>query len=41
VNYLSVCSGFGGAELAFEPLGWNCVAVAEIDPDSLMFVAET
>lgn len=32
MDYLSICSGFGGAELAFEPLGWNCVAVSEIEP---------
>ena len=30
-SYLSVCSGLGGAELAFEPLGWKCVGVAEVD----------
>jgi DNA (cytosine-5)-methyltransferase 1 len=32
MRYLSLFSGFGGAELAWEPLGWECVAVAEIDP---------
>ena len=31
-NYLSLFSGFGGAELAFEPLGWKCLAVSEVDP---------
>jgi len=32
VNYISVCSGLGGAELAFEPLGWHSVASSEIEP---------
>jgi DNA (cytosine-5)-methyltransferase 1 len=32
MDFLSVCSGFGGAELAFDPLGWVCNGVAEIDP---------
>ena len=32
MDYLSICTGFGGAELAFDPLGWRCVAVSEIDP---------
>jgi DNA (cytosine-5)-methyltransferase 1 len=32
MEFLSVCSGFGGAELAWEPLGWICKGVAEIDP---------
>lgn len=32
MDFLSVCSGFGGAELAWGPLGWICRGVAEIDP---------
>ncbi len=32
MKYLSVCSGFGGAELAFDPLGWHCVGVSDIEP---------
>jgi len=32
LSFLSVCSGYGGAELAWEPLGWLCKGVAEIDP---------
>jgi DNA (cytosine-5)-methyltransferase 1 len=32
MKYLSLFSGLGGAELAFSPLGWECVAVSEIDP---------
>jgi DNA (cytosine-5)-methyltransferase 1 len=32
MRYLSLFSGLGGAELAFAPLGWECVAVSEIDP---------
>lgn len=32
MRYLSLFSGFGGAELAFGPLGWECAAVSEIDP---------
>jgi len=31
MKYLSVCSGLGGAELAFLPLGWECVGVSEVD----------
>ena len=31
MRFLSVCSGLGGAELAFAPLGWECAAVCEID----------
>ena len=32
MRYLSICSGLGGAELAFGPLGWECAAVSEVDP---------
>ncbi len=32
MRYLSLFSGLGGAELAFSPLGWECVGVSEIDP---------
>jgi DNA (cytosine-5)-methyltransferase 1 len=32
IRYLSLFSGFGGAELAFAQLGMECVAVCEIDP---------
>ena len=28
MRYLSLFSGFGGAELGWEPLGWECAAVA-------------
>jgi site-specific DNA-cytosine methylase len=31
MRYLSICSGLGGAELAFEPLGWECAGVSEVD----------
>jgi DNA (cytosine-5)-methyltransferase 1 len=34
LRYLSLCSGMEGAALAWEPLGWECVAVAEIDKDA-------
>ena len=32
MRYLSICSGLGGAELAFGLLGWECAAVCEIEP---------
>jgi len=31
MNYVSLCDGIGAAHCAFRPLGWNCLAVAEID----------
>jgi len=31
-NYLSVCSGIEAASVAWHPLGWNCIGVAEIEP---------
>jgi DNA (cytosine-5)-methyltransferase 1 len=30
-RYLEVCAGTGSASLAFEPLGWRCAGMAEID----------
>ena len=32
MRYLSLFSGLEGASLAWKPLGWTCVAVAETDP---------
>ena len=32
MRYLSVCSGIEAASVAFEPLGWEAIAFAEIDP---------
>lgn len=32
MNYLSVCSGIEAASVAWEPLGWRCNGVAEIEP---------
>ena len=32
MKYLSVCSGIEAATVAWHPLGWECVGVAEIDP---------
>lgn len=32
MRYLSVCSGIEAASVAWHPLGWHCVGVAEIDP---------
>lgn len=32
MRYLSVCSGIEAASVAWIPLGWQCVGVAEIDP---------
>lgn len=31
-SYLSVCSGIEAATVAWNPLGWECKGVAEIDP---------
>ena len=31
-RFLSVCSGIEAASVAFQPLGWEAVAVAEIEP---------
>ena len=27
-----MCSGIEGASVAWEPLGWSCAGIAEIDP---------
>ena len=32
VRYGSVCSGVEAATLAWEPLGWECQFVAEVEP---------
>ena len=32
MNYLSLFSGIEAASVAWKPLGWTCVGVAEIDP---------
>jgi DNA (cytosine-5)-methyltransferase 1 len=32
VNYFSVCSGIEAATVAWQPLGWNPVGFAEIEP---------
>jgi site-specific DNA-cytosine methylase len=32
IRYLSLCSGIEAASVAWEPLGFECVGVAEIDP---------
>lgn len=32
MRYLSLFSGMEAAHLAWAPLGWECVGVAEIDP---------
>ena len=39
IRYLSLCSGLECAALAWEPLGWECVAVAEIDKDACKLLA--
>jgi DNA (cytosine-5)-methyltransferase 1 len=31
-KYISFCDGIGTAHLAFQPLGWECCGVSEIDP---------
>jgi site-specific DNA-cytosine methylase len=32
MKYISFCDGIGGAHVAWQPLGWECVGVSEIDP---------
>ena len=32
MQYLSICSGIEAASVAWQPLGWQCVAVSEIEP---------
>ena len=32
MRYLSLFSGMEAAHLAWSPLGWECAAVAEIEP---------
>lgn len=32
MRYLSVCSGIEAASVAFQPLGWEPLAFAEIEP---------
>lgn len=32
MKYISLCDGIGAAHVAWQPLGWECLAVAEIDP---------
>lgn len=40
MRFLSLFSGIEGASLAFAPLGWECVAVAEISPFPCALLAE-
>ena len=40
MRFLSVCSGLGGAELAFSGLGWECAGVAEIGPAACAATAQ-
>lgn len=39
MRYLSVCSGIGSDHLAWGPLGWECAAFAEIDPQASAVLA--
>lgn len=32
IRFLSVCSGIEAASVAWHPLGWQCIGVAEIEP---------
>ncbi|MBO0129154.1 DNA cytosine methyltransferase [Agrobacterium burrii] len=32
LRFLSVCSGIEAASVAWHPLGWQCIGVAEIEP---------
>lgn len=39
LRYLSLFSGLEAAHLAWQPLGWTCAAVAEIDPPACAVLA--
>jgi DNA (cytosine-5)-methyltransferase 1 len=39
MRYLSLFSGIEAAHLAWSPLGWECVAVAEVDPAACALLA--
>lgn len=39
IRYLSLFSGMEAAHLAWRPLGWECVGVAEIDPSPCALLA--
>ena len=39
MRYLSLFSGLEGATLAWEPLGWECAAVAEVEPAACAVLA--
>jgi DNA (cytosine-5)-methyltransferase 1 len=39
LRYLSLFSGVEAASLAFQPLGWTCAAVAEVDPAACALLA--
>ena len=32
MNYISLCDGIGAAHVAWQPLGWQCLGVSEINP---------
>ena len=32
MNYISLCDGIGAAHVAWQPLGWKCLGVSEINP---------
>ena len=38
--YASMCDGIGGAHCAFQPLGWKCAFVSEIEPFPNAVVAQ-
>jgi DNA (cytosine-5)-methyltransferase 1 len=40
LRYLEVCAGIGSASLAFEPFGWRCAGLAEIDPKARAFLSQ-
>ncbi len=39
MRYLSLFSGIEAASVAWEPLGWECVALSEIDPHASMVLS--
>jgi DNA (cytosine-5)-methyltransferase 1 len=40
MKFATLCTGIGCAELAAEPLGWECAFQAEIDPFACMLLKQ-
>ena len=40
MRYLSICTGIGSETVAWHPLGWECVAFAEIEPQACSVLSQ-